>query len=412
MAHEQETNRAPHTSAMTPPTENTRALLRLTLTPGLGPRRIASLIEAFGSATAALAANPGELQRLPRIGPATAAKIAAGLRESLQRAETELKRAAAEGVSLLGIGDQGYPPLLAQIPDPPVVLYVRGEIMPESQDKYPAAIVGSRACTSYGIEQAERFGGVLARAGLTIVSGGARGIDSAAHRAALKARGRTIVVLGCGIHHCYPPENQQLFDQIAQGKGAILSELPIDTPPTPENFPARNRIISGLALGTIVIEAAQGSGALITAKSAVEDQGREVFAVPGRVDSPASQGTLRLLQSGGAAIAIGPADVLNELETPARHHFLRTHHTRYADPHTTHDQQLWDSRPTPQPSSDKNPAHDLQSRILAVLDQPQTPDQLVERLEASPGDIRTALTMLEIQGTIRRQGTRLQRALS
>ena len=391
-------------------TDNTLSLLRLTLTPGLGPRRIAHLIEAFGSATAALAANPSELERVRRIGSVTAAKIARGLRESLPRAEAELEKAAAAGVSLVGIGDPTYPPLLAQIPDPPTVLYVLGELRPESDDRYPTAIVGSRACTSYGLEQAERFGSVLAGTGLTIVSGGARGIDSAAHRGALKAGGRTIAVLGCGLLHRYPPENQQLFDQVADGRGALVSELPMDVPPTAENFPARNRIISGLALGTVVIEAARGSGALITAQSAVEDQGREVFAVPGRVDSPASEGTLRLLRSGGAALAIGPGDVLNALETPARHHFHDTHEARYADPTARPDEGLWKHDEAAQSLSGQEVAGDLQIRVLAALDEPRTPDELVEQLGVGPGEVRTAITMLEIRGTVRQRGNRLERA--
>lgn len=391
-------------------TDNTKSLLRLTMTPGLGPRRIANLIEAFGSATAALAANPAELERVRRIGTVTAAKIARGLRESLPLAEAEIERAAGRGASIVGLGDPHYPALLRQIPDPPAVLYVLGELKPETEDRYPAAIVGSRACTSYGIEQAERFGSVLGGAGLTIVSGGARGIDSAAHRGALKADGRTIAVLGCGLNHCYPPENQRLFEQITDGRGAVVSELPMDTPPTSENFPGRNRIISGLSLGVVVIEAARGSGALITAQGAVEDQGREVFAVPGRVDSPASEGTLRLLRSGGAAIAIGPGDVLNALETPARHHFLDTHEARYADPTASPEEHLWEGEPGDESGGTAAPGDDLQSRVLAALDEPRTPDELVERLGTGPGEVRTAITMLEIRGTVRRRGNRLERA--
>ena len=390
--------------------ENTRSLLRLTLTPGLGPRRIASLIETFGSATAALAANPAELERVRRIGTVTAAKIARGLRESLPLAEAEIERAEARGATIVGLGDRQYPALLRQIPDPPPVLYVIGELRPEREDRYPVAIVGSRSCTTYGIEQAERFGSVLSGAGLTIVSGGARGIDSAAHRGALKASGRTIAVLGCGLNHWYPPENERLFEQIAEGRGAVVSELPMDTPPTPENFPGRNRIISGLSLGVVVIEAARGSGALITAEGAVEDQGREVFAVPGRVDSPASEGTLRLLRSGGAAVAIGPGDVLNALETPARHHFHDTHEARYADPAAAPDTHLWTGEPEAGPGAAAAPQmSDVQSRVLEALDQPRTPDELVERLGVGAGEVRTAITMLEIRGTVCRRGTRLER---
>lgn len=395
---------------MAAPTDNTRALLRLTLTPGLGPRRIAGLLETFGSATAALAANPDELERLRGIGSVTAARIARGLRESLPLAEAELTKAAQAGVSIIGLGDRAYPPLLMQIPDAPAVLYVRGELKPATDDRYPAAIVGSRACTAYGIEQAERFGGVLGGAGLTIVSGGARGIDSAAHRGALKSGGRTIAVLGCGLLHSYPPENEGLFTMIADGKGAVVSELPLDTPPIPENFPGRNRIISGLSLGVVVIEAAKGSGALITARAAVEDQGRDVFAVPGRVDSPASEGVLRLLRDGGAAIALGPGDVLDSLETPARHHFHDTHAARYADPAAHPDDRLWDDGPPPDAASVVPSASRADERVLEALGEPMTPDDLVERLGLGAGEVRTAITMLEIRGLIRRRGNRLERA--
>lgn len=390
-------------------TDNTRSLLRLTMTPGLGPRRIASLVEQFGSATAALAASPRELERIRGIGAQTAAKISRGLRESLDLAERELARADELGVGLLAIGETGYPPLLAQIPDPPPVLYVLGELRPETDDRYPAAIVGSRACTSYGIEQAERFAGVLAGSGVTIVSGGARGIDAAAHRGAMRSGGRTIVVLGCGLAHRYPPDNAKLFDQVVAGRGAIVSELPLDVAPQAENFPARNRIISGLSLGVLVIEAARGSGALITARAAVEDQGREVLAVPGRVDSPASEGTHELIKSGGAALATGPGDVLQLLETPARHHFFGTHESRYADPTATPPDGLWRDEAAAGGAAPAVPAGSLEARLLGALDKPRSPDDLAARVGAGPAEVRAAVTMLEIRGAVRRRGALLER---
>ncbi|MBK7404139.1 MAG: DNA-protecting protein DprA [Phycisphaerales bacterium] len=389
----------------------TLALLRLTLTPALGPRRIAALTQHFGSPTAALAASPAELRRIRGIGEATAAKVARGLRESLDLAAAEVDRADHLGVHLLGIGDAGYPVLLAQIPDPPPVLYVLGRLEPATTDRYPVAIVGSRACTAYGIEQAERFAGVLAGSGLTVVSGGARGIDSAAHRGAMRGGGRTIAVLGCGLAHRYPPENSGLFDEMAAGRGAVVSELPLDTAPQAENFPARNRIISGLSLGVLVIEAAKGSGAIITARAASEDHGREVLAVPGRVDSPASEGTLDLIKGGGAALATSPADVLHLLETPARHHFHDTHEARYADPARAEPRDLWaeTAEPSAADTAPDAPSPSLEHRLVQALDRPRTPDDLAERLGVGPGELRAALTMLEIRGAVVRRAGLLER---
>jgi DNA processing protein len=391
-------------------TENTRSLLRLTLTPGLGPRRTASLVEMFGSATAALSASPAEMRRVRGIGEATAAKIARGLRESMPLAEREIEQAERLGAAIVGIGEPGYPPLLAQIPDPPAVLYILGELRPQAEDRYPAAIVGSRACTSYGIEQAERFAGVLAGSGVTVVSGGARGIDSAAHRGAMRSGGRTIAVLGCGLAHRYPPENASLFEEIIDGRGALVSELPTGVSPIAENFPARNRIISGLALGVVVIEAARGSGALITARTAVEEQGREVLAVPGRVDSPASEGTHALLQSGGAALAVSPGDVLELLKTPALHHFRGNHDARYADPTASEPAGLWagefaSNEVQPSLSTDDP----LQAKLLEALDRARSPDDLATRLGVGPAEVRTAITLLEIRGAVRRVGALIER---
>jgi DNA processing protein len=387
-----------------PVAAETVSLLRLTLTQGLGPRRIAALLELFGSATAALAASARELERVPRIGEPTAARIARGMRESAELADRELARAEELGVRLVALGGAEYPVLLSQIPDPPPLLYVLGELEPCGKDRYPVAIVGSRSCTAYGIEQAERFAGVLAGSGLTVVSGGARGIDSAAHRGAMRIGGRTVAVLGCGLAHRYPPENAKLFDEVVAGRGAVVSELPLDVPPQSENFPARNRIISGMALGVVVIEAARGSGALITARQAAEDQGREVLAVPGRIDSPASEGTHELIKCGGAALATSPGDVLALLETPARHHFEGTHEARYGDPTAGEPTDLWEG-PGTTPGGTAPESHGLEARLIQALERPSSTDELAERLASGPAEVRAAITMLEIRGVIRRRGS-------
>lgn len=392
-------------------TPSLHSLLRLTLTPGLGPVLIARALKAFGSADAVLAASARDLERIKGIGSAKSVSIVRGLKESADLVEPELRRAEQLGVRLVALGDPEYPPHLATIQDPPPLLYIRGRIDPTEggADAYPVAIVGSRDCTAYGVEQAERFASVLAGAGLTIVSGGARGVDTAAHRGALRAGGRTVAILGCGLADCYPPENQPLFDKIAAiggepSHGAIVSELPLAVAPDSSNFPARNRMISGMSLGVIVIEAQKGSGSLITARLAAEDHGREVMAVPGRVDSPASAGALELIKSGGAALVTDPGDVLTLLETPARHTFNGVHAARYADPARPPD-TLFEPKPAPRAPG----LTPLQQRIVDALAEPLTMDELSRAADLSPGDLRIQLTTLEIQRRVTRRGSKIAR---
>jgi DNA processing protein len=391
------------------------ALLRLTLTQGLGPVLIARLMEAFGSPERVLALSARELERVRGIGSGKSLAIARAMKESESLLETEIRESAKLGIRFVARGDPEYPPLLASIPDPPPLLYIRGTLRPGDLDAYPVAIVGSRDCTAYGVEQAERFASVLAGAGLTIISGGARGIDTAAHRGALRAGGRTIAVLGCGLSRCYPPENQPLFDRMAcdgQPGGAIISELPLTASPDSSNFPARNRLISGISLGVIVIEAQRGSGSLITARLAAEDHGREVMAVPGRVDSPSSQGTHELIKSGGAAMVTEPGDVLALLESPARHSFAGVHADRYADPvkagNPLFDHQGAgggaDVKPLPRPVLSTE-----QQRIVDALDRPHTMEELSRAANLSPAELRSHLTMLEIQRRVQRRGSLILR---
>ncbi len=383
------------------------------MTPGLGSILIRRAIDEFGSAESVLATNESGLRRIKGIGAEKARTILAGMRESERAAEAELNEAQSIGASLLPISSPAYPPLLRQIPDPPPILYVRGELRPDDLDHFPVAIVGSRSCTHYGIEQAERFAGALAAAGLTVVSGGARGIDTAAHRAALRLNGRTIAVLGCGLAHAYPPDNKDLFNQIASGRGAVVSELPIRTSPDAANFPARNRIISGLSLGVTVIEAGRGSGALITARVAVEEHGREVFALPGRVDSAASLGCLDLIRAGGAELVTHPDDVIQSLETPARHLYQGTHEARYA----TGGDRLFDGGREENVDEAAAGARDLdaslteaQKAILSSLESAKTFDELVRDTGIPAAALRTDVSLLEIKRRVKREGSRVVRA--
>lgn len=384
-------------------------MLRLTLIDGLGPILIARLIHAFGEPAGVLEQSEDSLRRVKGVGRETARAIVAGRKASAERVAEELGRAAELGVRLVTLGDPEYPPLLAVIPNPPPMLYVRGELRADL-DRYTVALVGSRACSAYGIEQAERFAGWLAGSGLTIVSGGARGIDTAAHRAALRLGGRTIAVLGCGLANVYPPENWELFDEIADGRGAVVSELPLAIGPNPQNFPMRNRIISGLSLGTLVVEAASGSGALITARHAVEDHGREVFAVPGRIDSPASEGSNDLLKRGGAHLVTEPADVLDILETPARHLHAGVHAERYADPTLPADADLFEQAAGGGVGSiAESGLTEPQRAIVRALVEPMPMEELARRLGLEPGALRAEITILEIRRVIERRGQAIAR---
>jgi DNA processing protein len=275
--------------------------LRLARLPGVGPVLARRLLAAVGSPQAILDASPALLASIEGIGRKTASQIRTAAPQTLAPAQRELAAAHAAGVTLLPLDHPDYPLALKTIHDPPLVLYVRGTILRE--DAAAIGIVGARQCTLYGREVAGKFGRQLAEAHLTVVSGGARGIDTAAHEGALLAKGRTLVVQGCGLFHTYPPENKKLYDRIVEeNAGAILSDFPLDTPPLKENFPPRNRIIAGLSLGILVVEANLRSGSLITARLAANDYGREVFAIPGRIDSPASAGTHHLIKSLAAKI--------------------------------------------------------------------------------------------------------------
>ncbi|HEX4130501.1 MAG TPA: DNA-processing protein DprA [Pirellulales bacterium] len=278
----------------------------LSLVPGVGPQLRRALLAHFGSAAAALAAAPSALRDVQGIGPKLSQAIARA-RDTID-VTAELALARRENIGILTEASEAYPRLLREIFNPPAVLYVRGSLAPA--DGLAVAVVGSRHATHYGLAQAERLAGSLARSGLTVVSGLARGIDAAAHRGALAAGGRTVAVLGSGVLNTYPPEHDALAADVAQ-QGAVISEAPLRAAPLSGSFPQRNRIISGMSLGVIVVEAAISSGALITARHAME-QGREVFAVPGRIDNRMARGCHRLIRD-GAKLVETVDDVLEEL---------------------------------------------------------------------------------------------------
>ncbi len=271
-------------------------LLKLNLVPGIGPRNQRNLIDYFGSARKVLEAGLHELSQVEGIGPKLSRLI--DVARDSDEAAREWQSCQEHGFELRCLGDRNYPGNLSPIPDAPLLLYSRGSIEPA--DDIAVAIVGSRRCTHYGRQQAEKIGRALAMAGVTVVSGLARGIDAAAHRGALAGGGRTIAVSATGLLNVYPPEHKDLADQVA-AQGAIVCETKLHQNASPGLFPQRNRIISGLSLGVIIIEARRKSGALHTARHAIE-QGREVMAVPGNIDNPASEGCLDLIRDGAALI--------------------------------------------------------------------------------------------------------------
>ncbi len=281
-------------------------VLRLNLVPGIGPRTYQMLLERFETPAGILAAKVAELQEVPNVGPKLAMSLITHGTEAAAREELEIARKA--GVTLLIRDTEGYPSALTRIPDPPTVLYCLGTLTPT--DQLAVAIVGSRHCTAYGRQTAHRLAMELARAGVTVVSGLARGIDAEAHKGALEAGGRTIAVCATGMNTIYPPEHVELAKSVREN-GCLLTEAPMNQQPKSGLFPQRNRIISGLSMGVILIEAGRASGALHTARHAME-QNREVFAVPGRIDSEASFGCLDLIRD-GATLIRNVDDVLSTL---------------------------------------------------------------------------------------------------
>ena len=331
-------------------------------------------------------ATPDDLSRLQRHGVPQLERVVPGLRDKLAAVRQgaafaqECERLEANWAHLVTFADAAYPDLLRWLPDPPPVLYVRGELLPE--DQLAMAVVGSRRPSHYGQLMAKRFGTELAEHGFTVVSGLARGIDSLAHQGALQAGGRTIAVLGCGVNRIYPAEHRRLYDAV-RDQGAVVSEFAFDTKPDRWNFPRRNRIISGLSLGVLVVEASDRSGSLHTAHHAVE-QGREVFAVPGRIDVESSRGTHRLIQ-GGAKLITGVGDILDELPDAVRTAALQQHAAAQA---------LVKEAP-----ADLSPQ---ESQILALLGGEESHIEAVIHASQLPAHVvASILATLELRGMVR-----------
>jgi DNA processing protein len=286
----------------------TESYIALNLVEHVGPILLRKLLDAFGEPQKILSSSRKELLRVQGVGEIVADSITNW--EQNTDLQGELRRIKEAGVHVLTWADDSYPANLRSIADPPIVLYVKGKL--EARDKNAIAIVGSRMTTLYGQETARQLGYQLAYAGLTVVSGGARGIDTMAHQGALAAKGRTIAVFGTGIDIVFPKENDALFEKIVESGGALMTQFPFGRQGDVQTFPIRNRIVSGLSLGLVVVEADVNSGAMITAGMAA-DQGRQVYAVPGRIDTPRSRGCHKLIK-GGAKLVENSEDILCDFE--------------------------------------------------------------------------------------------------
>jgi len=358
--------------------------VRLACVPGIGSRYRKLLLERFGSPAGVFAARPEELRSVARVGKKLADLIPTLADDRTADEVIDLCRKRA--VEIVLEGSEGYPPLLSRIDDPPGLLFVRGAILPA--DALAVAIVGARHATAYGIKVAEQLGGSLARAGYTVVSGLARGIDAAAHRGALAAGGRTIAVLGSGVLNIYPPEHEKLADDIVR-HGAVISEAPPLMEAFAGAFPQRNRIVSGMTLGTVVVQASERSGALITARLAGE-QGREVFAVPGPIDCRMSRGCHELIRD-GAKLVGNVDDILEELGP------------------------LFETTTTAAGHAVNTPAElqlgDLERRVFqAVGGGAIGIDDIVDAVDLAASQVLAAISVLETRRLVRRlPGSRIER---
>ena len=352
-----------------------RAVIALSMVPGVGPGRVRALLSAFGSGERALTASRRALSRVPGIGPKTAAAIRDFDAET--EVEQQMRRADQAQAHFLQLTDASYPELLRQIYDPPVFLWGRGRL--QAEDERALAIVGTRRCSDYGRRVARELAAACVQHGFTVVSGLAFGIDAAAHQGALDAGGRTVAVLGSGVDRIYPQQHVRLAQQIIR-QGALLSEYPLGAAPDAGNFPRRNRVVSGLSLGTIVVESFESGGALITARLALE-QNREVFAVPSPIYSRTGEGCNRLIQRGHAKLVLSIEDVLDELNV--------------ADVPS-------DDPPEPEaPSPAAALSEDERVLFEELSDEPLHLDALCDRAGMDPATALVHLLSLEFKGAVR-----------
>jgi len=346
------------------------AFIALNMVQGLGPIRLRRLLNAFGSPEHVLTATRHEIERIDGLTrPLIDSLITWESNVNLTR---ELALVREFGASIITLNDPEYPQLLREIHDPPTVLYVWGQLL--ERDHQAIGVVGSRRTSNYGIECAKKLSYQIAYSGLTVVSGLARGIDTAAHQGAIAAKGRTVAVLGAGLLHLYPAENRILAEKIAES-GAVVSEFPMQKTPDRQTFPMRNRIISGWGFGLLVIEAGMNSGALISASQAA-DQGRNLYAVPGQIDRPTSYGTNRLIQQ-GAKLVMTVDDILEDLQT------------------------LFSQIPDLIPSKPPEIEGDL-LKVYEAISENETPiDEIIQNAHLPAGTVTAALLQLEMKHMVK-----------
>ena len=353
---------------------STEACIALNMLPTMGPVRLRNLLTVFGTPEQVLSAKRDQLRKVDGVGNEVAEQISNW--ESIVDLPAELQRIGDFGATVITQNSPEYPKALREIHSPPIVLYVWGEIQP--RDHHAIAVIGARRTTHYGMESAKKLSYQIAYAGLTVISGLARGIDTAAHHGAIAAKGRTIAVIGSGLMEIYPPENRALAEKIRNGNGAVVSEFSMQIQPDRQTFPMRNRIISGWSHGILVVEAGLNSGALITASQAIE-QGRSVYAVPGYINAPSAMGSNRLIQQ-GAKLVMSAGDILDDLEV-----------------------LLPEAKPSPDAAV--RPLPDLSSderRVYDAIEAAETPiDRIAAKCDLPSGTVSSTLLRLELKRLVK-----------